>query len=533
MSYQSQIPTHSPKLNLIELGRLHKLKNRKSNINLVEENLLYYSGDHWNFWIGPRTDESDLHYTEVMNAISLVFQSNNKIKECCDRNRNALVGKRPNWYVSDFLGNRATDDTASIAEKLLMRWIDKQYRMAISSESGLTNAIAEATKNMLVTGVGYLRLWSPRRFRNSPDLITRVALHSPHPDSVVINRDSDEFTSSIEYHYTRDNHSRVEVQTIDELTNYTIFVTLDETGKEIESETIALDLGGRFSIFEMKSPSLITDSIKRAQNAINFTMTMMVRSAELAGFRERLILGAQPPGVWDEDKKFIPDAEFRVGAGQTAFLQGLPMMDELGGLKGYTNPSVFSSEPISPATFIDTINAFVSAIYYQFSQSHLLGSDLQLSGVSREQARQDFQTKLGEHSDIVAAAISGAYGSALMMLVQEDIGTYKNLDVVVTLKLNATSPLPEERDRLLKFQQAGLLSKATAMNLSGYVEDTDSEISLLNDEKANDNAVNDLTSLVTSGIVDQPTAEATLRSRRILAENTTSVDRGAEVLNGN
>lgn len=504
----------------------------RKQADLVEENLKYFDGQHFDFWIGSSLEPSDPHYEEVMEKIALVFQLRNLIAECVKRQANALVGKRPNWYISDFIGNRVEDDTATVAEKLLQRWIDKQYRMAISGESGLTNAIAECTKNMLVTGVGYLRLWSPRRFRNSPDLITRVALHSPHPDSVVVHRDSDEFTESIEYHYSRDNLKRVEVQTIDELTNYTIFTTLDESGKEIEEETIALDLGGRFSIFEMRSPSLITDSIKRAQNAINFTMTMMVRSAELAGFRERLILGAQPPGVWDEDKKFIPDAEFRVGAGQTAFVQGLPMMDELGSLRGYTNPSVYSSEPVSPQTFIDTINAFVSAIYYQFSQSHLLGSDLQLSGVSREQARQDFETKLGEHSDIVAAAISGAYGSALMMLVQEDIGTYKNLDVVVTLKLNATSPLPEERDRLLKFQQGGLLSKATAMNLSGYVDDTDSELSLLASEERDRTVVEDTSNLLVSGIIDQPTAEATLRSRRILAENTSSVDRSSEVLNG-
>lgn len=501
------------------------------NIDVTSENLDFYNGDVFKYWCGPTLKESDPHYEEVASQIKKVFQSRNIIAECIDRLRNALVGKRPNWYISDFVGNRVEDDTASVAEKLLQRWISRTYTLSNSHENSLTNAIAESVKNMLVTGRGYLRLWSPKRFRVSPDLITRVAMHSPHPDSVVVLRDSDGFINSYEYSYSSSNLKRVEVQTIDESTNFTIFRTLDETGKEIEEETFAIDLAGRFSIFEMVAPSLITDSIKSHQNAINFVMTMMVRSAEVGGFRERLILGAQPPGSWDENGLFTPDGDFVIGPGKTSFIQGVPMMDELGGLKNYTNPSVNYAEPVSPQTFIDTINAFVSSIYHSLSQSHLLGSDLQLSGVSREQARQDFQTKLGEHSDIVAEAISGAYGSALMMLVQEDIATYKNLDVVVTLKLNATSPLPEERDRLLKFQQAGLLSKATAMNLSGYIDDTDSEISLLNDEKANDNAVNDITSLVTSGIVDQPTAEATLRSRRILAENTTSVDRSQEVLN--
>ncbi|MGL5926367.1 phage portal protein [Chroococcidiopsis sp.] len=510
------------------------VKNRRSQ-SIVEENLAYYEGGEEVFslgWIGPRLEPKDEHYEEVMEAIAKVFQSSNKIKECIDRHRNAIVGKKPHWYFADPAGNRVEDDTASVAELLLQCWIDRQYRLAISSESALTNAIAECTKNMLVTGRGYLRLWSPKRFRNSPDLINRVALHSPHPDSVIINRDDDEFTDSIEYHYTFGELKRVEVQRIDEVSNFTIFTTLDEQGIEIEEETIALDLGGRYSIYEMRSPSLITDSVKRAQNAINFALTMMIRNAEVGGFRERLILGAQPPGRWEDDK-FYPDNEFRVGPGQTAFLQGAPLHDEMGQLKGYTNPSVYSAEPVSPQTFIDTAQAFTANIYHQFSQSHLLGSDLQLSGVSREQARQDFETTLGEHSDIVAAAIAGAYGSALMMLNQDSTDTYRNLDIVVQLRLSATSPLPEELDRILKFQQAGLLSKATAMSLSGFIEDTDAELALLAEEDRDRTVVEDTTSLLVSGAIDQPTAEATLRSRRVLAQDTNSSDRTNEVLNGN
>lgn len=506
--------------------------NPQRKANLIEENLEYYSGqDSFQFWIGPSTDIADPHRDELMAEIAKVFQSSNKIGECCDRHRNALIGKKPHWYLSDYLGNRAEDDTASVAELLLTRWIDSQYKSGTKLDNQLGNAIAECTKNMSVAGEGFLRLWSPLRFRNSPDLIKRVALHSPHPSSVVVKRDRDGFTESIEYSYLIDNIKRVEVQRIDEATNFTIFTTLDETGKEIEEETIALDLGGRYSIYEMSAPSLITDSVKRAQNAINFALTMMPRNIEVAGFRERLIMGAQPPGRW-EGETFIPDPDFRVGPGQTAFLQGAPLLDELGQLKGYTSPSVFSSEPVAVQTFIDTALAFTSVIYHGFSQSHLLGSDLQLSGVSREQARQDFETKLGEHSDVVSAAISGAYGSALMMLTQDSIETYKDLDVVVQLNLNSTTPLPAELDQILKFKQAGLMSKATAMTLSGYVSDTDAELSLLADEERNANAVADVSNLVVSGIIDQPTAEATLKSRKVLSNDVNSINETNQVLNG-
>ena len=501
--------------------------------DLIEENLNYYNGEVFQYWIGPLVPKTDSHYDEVMAQIERVFQSRNIIAECIDRHVHGLVGKKPHWYFIDSAGERIESESASIAELLMQRWIDRQYRLAISGDNALTNAIFDASKNMSSTGAGYLRIWSPARFKNSPDLIARIALHSPNPNSVVFKRDSDGFTETIFYHYSVDNVARVEVQRIDPDTNMTVFTTLNESGIEIEEETFALDLGGRFSIFEMRSPSLITSSVKSAQNAINFALTMLIRSAEVGGFRERLILGAQPPGRWDEDDKFIPDTEFSIGPGQTSFIQGAPLRDEMGNLRGYTNPSVNYAEPVSPQTFIDNAQAFVSTIYHQFSQTHLLGSDLQLSGVSREQSRQDFETKLAEHADIVAAAIAGIYGSALMMMVQDDIEQYRDLDVMVQLRLNATKPLPQEQEQLLKFQQAGLLSKATAMSLSGLVEDSDSELALLAEEERSRTAVDDASSLLTVGAIDQPQAIELLRRRgRLEVDTNTNNDRD-EVLNGN
>ncbi len=141
------------------------VKLRRSQ-SIIEENLKYYSGDTFEIgWNGPRLEPKDPHYVEVMDAIAKVFQSSNKIRECVKRHAQALIGKKPHWYFADPAGNRLSDDTASIAELLLQRWIERQYRLGISSESALTNAIAECTKNMLVTGRGYLRLWSPKRFR--------------------------------------------------------------------------------------------------------------------------------------------------------------------------------------------------------------------------------------------------------------------------------------------------------------------------------------------------------------------------------
>lgn len=499
----------------------------------VEELLAYYTNDDgFQFWLGPSMPDSDPHKDLVMDQIKKIFQSRSIIRECIDRHRSALVGKRPHWYFTNAEGDRIEDSSASDAELLMQSWIDRQYRLAISQESQLQDSIAECTKNMLVVGRGYLRVWSPLRFSTSADPTRRVCLHSPHPSSVVINRDDDFFVESIEYTYTSAGVQRKEVQTIDPITNLTIFTTLDENGQVIADETFTLDLGGSFSVFEMRSPSLVTASVRQAQNALQYTMTVMLKAIEVGGFRERLILGAQPPGRWDENGKFIADAQFTVGPGQTSFVQGVPMHDEVGQLRGYTSPSVSYAEPVSPQTFIDTAQAFVAVVYHEMKQSHLLGSDLQLSGVSREQARQDFETSLKEHSVIVEAALSGIYASALLMMTQPELEKYRGLNPMVQLRLSASSPLPEERAQILAWQQAGLLSRATAMSLSGYVDDSDGEESLLAEEERDRTVVEDASTLLTVGAIDQPAAITLLKQRGRLKDDVAAGD-GNEVLNGN
>lgn len=505
-------------------------QKKKSEIDLAEENLHYFDNRHWQYWIGPRWPENDPKYEEVMGQIERVFQSSNRIAECIDRYRTALIGKRPHWYLVDAAGERSEDDRASAAEQLLQRWIDRQYELAVTQESQLSNPFTDSVKNMLVTERGYLRLWAPERFRNSQNPINRVCLHSPPPGSVTINRDKDGFIDSIEYVYTEDEKQRKEVQTIDPVTEQTIFTTLDEKGEQIPDETFALDLGGRYSIYEMRSPSLVTTDVKQAQNAINFALTMMPRNTEVGGFRERLILGAQQPGRWQDDQ-FIPATEFQVGPGRTNFIQGTPLFDDVGKLKGYTNPSVFNSEPVQVESFIDTAMTFVAVIYHRMKQSHLLGSDLQLSGVSREQSRQDFETALLEQSEIVTPAFAGIYSCALMMMVQPVIEEYKDLSAVVQLRLNASTPTTQELEQILKYQQAGLLSRTTTVTLSGFTDDPDAEQALLEDEERSRNAVDDATNLVVAGVIDQSAAVSMLKTSGRL-KDAAGVSNKDEVLNG-
>lgn len=515
----------------------------KRDLELIEQNYHYFEGEKLlDRWLGPTIDQSFPHYDDIIAQIEKVLQSRNVIAECVNRYNDALVGKRPHWYFVDFMGDRVESDIASTAEKLLQLWLNRQYQLATSGENQLTDALTNAVQSMLIASRGYLRLWTPQRFRKSSNPILRVCLHSPHPGSVTINRDPDGFTESIEYVYSSGNKERKEVQFLDD-DGLTVFYTLDEKGVELPILDVdnnelpftrtSLDLGGRYTIYEMRSPSLITDSIKRSQDAINYSLTLMIRNLNEAGFRERLIMGATPPGRWEGDK-FIPD-EFITGPGRVNFISGVPLEDETGRVRGYTNPSVYNSEPVNVQTFINTTQTFVVAIYHEMRQAHMLGNDLQLAGVSREQSRTDFETALGNLTGTIQAAVTGIYGAALASMVQgnRNFEQYKNLDVTVQLRLNATKPTPEGRKENREDYKAGLRSRTTAMAESG-IDNPDGEQDLILDEQRSQNAVEDVTSLLTTGTIDQPTAEQLLRSRGVLPQDSNgSSDRTREVLNGN
>lgn len=475
-------------------------------LQLIIENLDFYRGDTIKYWPGPTMPMDDPNRGKVLAEIAKVFQSSNRIAECIDRHITALVGKRPIFQITTLDGEDAAGIAAADeASEALERWVNWIYELVSGQVIQASNPFVEATKNMAIAGVGFLRIWSPEKWRKSPNPIRRICLHAPYPGSVTINRDGDGLIESIEYTYTQDEKQFKEVQAIDPESGLTVFSTLDIAGEELPDQAFELDLGGRYSIYEMRSPPMITASTKRAQCAINFALTMMPRNVELSGFRERLILGAQPPGSWDAAGRFTPDTSpEKIGPGQTTYVQGSPLHDEQGLLRGYTNPSVYTSEPVNPQSLIDTAMAFVATIYHEMRQSHILGSDLELSGVSREQARSDHEAALREHADIVSGAIAGIYGSALMMIGQASVERYKNLDIAVELQVSASQPTATEMDEILKFQQAGLLSRATAMRKSGLVENVEAEEQQIKREKMEDTAIDNTSALVTSGIVSQP-----------------------------
>jgi hypothetical protein len=498
-----------------------------------QENLDLYNGDHWDFWIGPKVDENEPNAQEFNAAIERVFQTNNLIRNCIDRHVRALIGRFPNWFFKDASGDRvetepeegdeaAPNSAATEAELLIQRWIDRIQSLSQTQEADMGDPFKKAVKDLAVTDTAYLRIWTPEKFKEAKDPIRRVAIHSPDIGAIEFIYDKDKFLEKIYYRYQVDNVDYIESQSIDEATGETVIQTLDSNEKQLlDDEEIRLNLGGRYTVYKMSAPSLITQSARDAQSAANFVLTMLMRNLEQAGFLERIILGAQPPGHWDDVngvKTFVPDNNFKIGVGQTAFIQGTPNFDAEDNITGYSNPSVNYREPVNVETFERSHVLATSIIYHQMGQGHLLATDLNMSGIARVQSRQDFDTTLEEHRNTVQSAIGGILGAALMLMV-DNPEAYEGLDVAVQLRLSTSKPLPEELEQNRKDFEGGLKARTTAMSATG-IEDPDAEQQLRKAEAMEDNALAIASTLTTLGMQDNESAIAMLERLGIVPQGT-------------
>lgn len=446
------------------------------------ENLDYYFGNHWKSWVGPIVPPESDPSGEKMAQIQRVFQSANIVQECCDNWKDGLIAEDFVWYFKDRNGKRVK---AAEAEIQVQRWMDWIQQQSITLDPETTNfkqpdPWSEFVISLGVTGEGNLRLWQPNRYENELDPIKRIHLHSPKTGSVEVKRDSDGFVEEISYSYGTD---KKEVQRLDEQGKVTVTVT-DLSGTA-EGEALVIDTGSRWTVQQVRSPSLLTPSIKQLQNSVNHALSMKLRNQELSGFRERVFLNCQSPGEWIDDpsapgsQKFVPGSPLERGPGIDSYHYGVPTGDSEN--PNYASASIHESEPVEISTFSESIDVDIVLLYRQFRQGHLLNSsNANLSGESRIQMRQAFELFLKGWKRKVENAIANVLNVVLKIL------GYQDLEAVVELRITTGKLSAEERQEVITEFDKGLLSKATAMGLLGSVSDVDAELALIEEENKED-----------------------------------------------
>lgn len=469
----------------------------------------YYADDHWETWIGPRVNRHDENSLQVMREVQRVFQEANKVKECVDRHRRSLTAKPAAWSL---LSNGNALDSPEIegAIRMQLGWMlprsgserllthselpswqmpakrHDQYRTWLNQSLIFPNAIAEAMHNRLLGGKGYLRLWKPEKRKNSPPYM-RVSLHAPHPDTIEIEEDDDGSIAKIRYTYTGKgeggkDEQKVECQWLGE-DGLTYFHTETTGGKVEKDSEFFLDLGGRYTIARIRGVPIVNHSIRRLQDGINYILTLMVRNLQYGGFLRDIVTNGLPPGDFDDKGKFIPSEQgWQEGPGQKMMLTGLPIFDEDGNIKGYTNPAVDTKEPVDVEPFLKAVRATAALIYEQFGQGHVLASDYSISGVSRQQLRQDFVLAISEDVTALQVAQSEIYAAAHLLNVDDLASLPAGFDVQVQPRVAIADPTPEEVNSTLAIYNSSLMSKRTAMQQVG-IENPEAEIQQINAER--------------------------------------------------
>lgn len=461
----------------------------KSLLQTQTENWDLYEGEHFNYWAGTMPATDDPNRDIILRELQRAFISANLIRETINRHVDALLGKEPTYILSPVNAEEPEESPQFRATHLsLSKWLHIVASSGSQDIEDDTNPILKAVTRMLVSGKGYLRLFSRKRFEKSPDPFKKISVHSPDNGQIEMIYDDEGSLEAIEYVFS---DGRVERQEMDAETGVLTFYILQTKGAPTDNaETFQLDLNYNWTIIEISCPTMITPSIKQQQAAVNLILTMMGRNIVQAGFLERLILNAQLPGRYSEnadgDLAFSPDpAGWQTGAGVTNFISGLPLGDPRSP-EGYTNPSAVFRDPVAVTTFIESLEAYLVRIYTEMGQGHILQQgDGALNGVSRIQLAHDFNNILNRQVTIIETALSNLYYTALSML--SFVGSPLNAkprSFVVFVKLNISAHLltPEEHNQIREDYKAGIVSQySTLAKLN--VDDIEEEIGRLEVER--------------------------------------------------
>lgn len=239
-------------------------------------------------------------------------------------------------------------------------------------------------------------------------------------------------------------------------------------------------LGGHLPIYQMNAKAMITESVCQAQRTVNLSGTMLTRNNNLAGSRERLAVGVQPPGDWvettDADTGVITRtfkaAAMATGPATFNFLSAQPVIDDsTGKVTAFANPNIIFTDPVPVNTFLETSAHWRKVIYSKAKMLHLLMSeDATASGKSRIEARKEFQSSLNRSKQIVDPAgkwmIEVALNIAAHFIGRP--GAFLKKKIKFDAQISTIELTPEEIAQIRADYEAGIIDLQTALELRGF-----------------------------------------------------------------
>lgn len=485
-----------------------------------DKNRAFYDGDHWQdgkAWIGPTLQQGVDGAAKATEEIERSFTSRNVIKEVTDRHRLAAGGKETRWYLTPIEeredltaiedeGERerlqeqydAEDERIGQLEEQLTKWWDRQK---------LPKILGRALVNLLIGERAPLRLYIPEGLLEQSagedgeptgewvvpagdfaETLNRIHVDAPAPDSALLYEDPDTKAEAGIFLEASGEDVIAHISFLDpeaDTDPETILRVLQKGQVATDAEEFRIDLGGRLPMAEMRRDPYITDQVRQQQQALNLAYTMIPRNVVTSGFLERIFLNTQLPGHFEEQEdgteKFVPDP-FYVGPGTTNVLKGEEVVDAEGKSRIAT-PDVKWREPTSPEPSEKAGRAHYQAILEEVDQIHILISgDATASGVSRQQARADFEASLRETMKELEVAVRWILETTIVMAETLSTGASPaGSDILEKYRAIAAPVIdlgpidPETRTAAASEVDKGLRSREGAMEMIG-IEDVDAEL---------------------------------------------------------
>lgn len=464
-------------------------------------------------YIGPKPAAGSANALSQEAAIRRNFASYNATGEVLDNVEDAFATEPQLSLVlldppDDPEAEIPAEDAARMAEGvgLLSAWWDR-VRLWEHAKPALRTAAYAGRAN--------LRPWIPKGYLEATDYGFRIPvlpledafgvvhLSAPEPVSaaVVTDADTQDQASVFLYVVTIDEreYNRAELAFVED--GLTWVRTLHADGDpEPEPAPYALPMGGMLPLAEMGGDVLLTRSVITQQKALDFAESVLNRTVETAGFRERYISNAEPVGEWvlllDGEVPTGPTREYGgrtyqlkpypriLGAAITTELVGLQTQTEEGKLLRAT-PAVESFEPTSPDFATKVCDHRRANIFRQCKQGHLVNtSTAEASGFAYEQARARFTKDLGNRKGAVEGLLRDLLTAVLgyAEAVAKKPGHWtERYRVSVDAHVDAGPRSAEERRQDNEQADRGRLSLETLLARDG-VEDPAAEIRRMQDD---------------------------------------------------
>ena len=494
---------------LHDLIRLDRARRDKTDImrQFIFDSAL---GDGYANWRGPIPDGKD-EMAQLSTQLKRQYTSYNVLSQVCNDHVNAVAGRDFTWGI----------DLPEDESEALTAWYDRLELQELFQDALYTLLWArlEEDRRKSYQTSSVLRAFIPRRatpdgVANFPDLRSAlmggVRFMHPEPGSAGMLRDEDGEVIGGYYSYREKDKTGMPRDLIELVTLDTEIARQIEMGQEgwsfddenytpdenkpltviqvrsgvdfstIESEMM-YPFAGVLTMFEMTRRPFVTDSMLEQQMSLNANETYMNIGGGSATFLERIFTNVLPPGEFvEEDRegrkvKVFKPSPFRYGDNTLNFLQGIPET-RADGTATRSTPGVHYHNPTGPGAFTATSQHRVEAIYSLANMRHkLMGSDATASGVSRQQAAQDFISSVSPTQTQAKSGLEWMLRLALQMgAYLSKRRPYENLEIEPKVVVTAVQPTPDEQRVALELYQAQVISLNETQKRVG-IEDEEAE----------------------------------------------------------